>query len=168
MALEDTLIWVNLAVLVLGFVGSWIYLGRRFGSLEENLHQGLQSIAAYMESHGRLLGALSETEVISSQALHQIKEPLLRATIDPINRLLSRISPGNPITMDEVQQLRNYTERVQRGETLTRQEAEDFYRLSKRLAEEDRYRHDIGTFFLIGLAAFVLGLVLGSKRNGKS
>jgi uncharacterized protein (UPF0297 family) len=116
-------------VLLLGFIGSWIYLGRRFGSLEENLYQGLQSIAAYMESHGRLLGALSEAEAISAQVLHQIKEPLLRATIDPINRLLSRISPGNPITTDEVEQLRNYTTRVQRGEILTLQERVSIYGL---------------------------------------
>lgn len=167
MTVESLLVWINLGLLILGLIGGWLYLARRFGALEENFRQGLKSIAAYMESHGRLLGALSEAEVIPAQALHQIKEPLLRATIDPITRLLDRLTPGNPVTADEVQRLRSYTARVQRGETLTLEEAEDFYRLSKKLAEEEPYKRDIGTVFLVGLAAFVLGLILGSRGNGK-
>jgi|GEM_PF-4090858 len=56
MTAEGVLVWINLGLLVLGLIGGWLYLARRFGALEENFRQGLRSIAAYMESHGRLLG----------------------------------------------------------------------------------------------------------------
>jgi len=38
--------------------------------------------------------------------------------------------------------------------------------LAKKVESEDRYKNDTGTVFLVGLAAFVLGLILGSKGNG--
>jgi len=71
------------------------------------------------------------------------------------------------MTAEEVRRLRDYVARTQQGKPLSLEEAQDFYRLSKKLEGEEAYKREVGTILLVGLAAFVLGLLLGSRTNGK-
>lgn len=138
MAIDTLLSWVNLALLVVGFAGGFYYFGRRIGSLQVDVENVLHSIAAYMESHGRLLGTLSDSELIAAADMDRIKEPFLEAARDPINRLLGRMRPSNPITQAEAEKLREYTDKAHFGERFSRGEAEEFYRLAKKVEEEER------------------------------
>jgi hypothetical protein len=54
------------------------------------------------------------------------------------------------------------------GELLTKEEARDFYNISKKIESEDAYKTDVGAILLVGLAAFILGLVIGSSNGAAS
>lgn len=123
MELHDVLAWVNLGLLVVGFITLWIGFGRKIGLLHlEYAHSAIQ-------------------------------------------QLLSRVGGGNPITASELEKIRVYVARAQRGELLTREEAQEFYNLSKKLESEEPYKTDIGAILLVGLAAFILGFVIGSSNG---
>ncbi len=159
---NTALAWINLVLLIVGFVTLWFSFGRKMGLLQADLADGLRSIAALMNSYGILLGALSKKTLTASQ-VQEIQKPYLEHAKEAINQLLNRVKPGNPITASELDRLRAYVTRAQRGEMFNPLEAQEFYDLSKKLESEETYRTDIGAILLVGLAAFILGLVVGSS-----
>lgn len=165
---EKILTWVNLATLVGGFAFLWLKLSAKIGELRTDLVYGLKSIQADRNSYGLLLGVLStKTQIFSSEEMQKIQEPYRQfAQETPIHRLLGRLSSGNPLAAADVERLRGYVGRIQKGEWLDRREAEEFYNLSKKVEAEEPYRMDIGAVLLVGLAAFILGLVIGKQLDG--
>ncbi len=161
---DTVLAWTNLGLLIVGFITLWFSFGRKIGLLQSDLANGLKSIEAHMNSYGILLGALSKKTLTAPQ-VQEIQKPYLEHTKDAIDQLLRRVKPGNPITTAELQRLREYVARAQRGEMLNPPEAQEFYNLSKKLEGEEAYKTDIGAILLVGLAAFVLGLVVGSSNG---
>ncbi len=160
---NTVLAWVNFGLLIVGFITLWFSLGRKIGSLQSDLVNGLKSIVALMNSYGVLLGVLSTKKVFTATEIQEIQKPYLEYAQGAIQQLLSRVKVGNPITASELEKIKVYVARSQRGELLTREEAQEFYNLSKKLESEELYKTDIGAILLVGLAAFLLGLVVGSS-----
>jgi len=168
---EKILTWVNLVTLLAGFAFLWFKLSSKLGELRTDLIYGLKSIQADRNSYGLLLGVLStKTQIFSSKEMQEIQEPYRQfAQETPIDRLLGSLSPGNPIAANEVERLRGYVGRIQKGESLEESEAKEFYQISKKLESEEPYRLEIGAVLLVGLAAFFLGLAMGKHlSNGAS
>jgi len=169
MELNEMLAWVNLALLILGFITLWIGLGRKLGSLQADFANGLRSIQAQMKSYGILLNILSTKKLFTSAEIQEINRPYQEFSHqDAINQLLSRVKTGNPISQDELERLKRYVARTQQGQQLTKEEARDFYNISKKLESEDAYKTDVGAILLVGLAAFILGFVIGSSNGAAS
>ena len=169
MELNEIISWVNLVLLVVGFITLWFGLGRKMGSLQADLANGLRSIQAHMNSYGILLNVLSTKKLFTSAEMQEINKPYQELSHqEAINQLLNRVKPGNPITASELEKIKAYVARTQRGELLTREEAQEFYNLSKKLESEDAYKTDVGAILLVGLAAFILGFVVGSSNGAAS
>lgn len=134
----------------------------------QDLTNGLKSIEAQMNSYGLLLGALSAKKVLTASQIQEIQKHYLEYTRGAINQLLGRVRPGNPITPQELDDLRAYVARTQRGEILNPDEAQKFYNLSKKLESDKPYTTDIGAILLVGLAAFLLSLAIGSSDGAPS
>ncbi len=169
MELNEVLAWVNLGLFVLGFITLWIGIGRKLGSLQADFANGLKSIQAQMNSYGILLNILSTKKLFTSAEIQEINRPYQEFSHqDAINQLLKRVKPGNPISQAELERLKTYVARTQRGELLSKEEAQEFYNLSKKLESEDAYKTDVGAILLVGLAAFILGFVVGSSNGAAS
>jgi hypothetical protein len=169
MGLNEILAWVNLGLLVVGFITLWVGIGRKLGSLQADFANGLKSIQAQMKSYGILLNILSTKKLFTSAEIQEINKPYQEFSHqDAINQLLNRIKAGNPISQDELERLKKYVARTQHGELLTKEEARDFYNISKKIESEDAYKTDVGAILLVGLAAFILGLVIGSSNGAAS
>ncbi len=169
MELNEILTLVNLGLLFLGFITLWVGIGRKLGSLQADLANGLKSIQAQMNSYGILLNILSTKKLFTSAEIQAINRPYQEFSHqDAINQLLSRVKPGNPISQAELERLKTYVARTQQGELLTSEEARDFYNISKKLESEDAYKTDVGAILLVGLAAFILGFVMGSSNGAAS
>ncbi|MCX8103659.1 MAG: hypothetical protein N3E42_04375 [Candidatus Bipolaricaulota bacterium] len=168
MELNNVLAWINLGLLVAGFITLWISFGRKIGLLQSDLANGLKSISALMNSYGLFLGVLSTKKVFTAAEIQEIQKPYLEYAQGAIQQLLGRIGGGNPITASELEKIKTYVARAQRGELLTREEAQEFYNLSKKLGSEEPYKTDIGAIILVGLAAFILGFVVGSSNEAAS
>jgi hypothetical protein len=169
MGLNEILAWVNLGLLVVGFITLWVGIGRKLGSLQADFANGLKSIQAQMKSYGILLNILSTKKLFTSAEIQEINKPYQEFSHqDAINQLLNRIKAGNPISQDELERLKKYVARTQQGELLTKEEARDFYNISKKIESEDAYKTDVGAILLVGLAAFILGLVIGSSNGAAS
>jgi len=160
--------WINLGLLIVGFIALWVGLGRQIGLLQSQLAHGLKSIQAQMNSYGLLLGALSTKKILTASQIQEIQKPYLDYAQGAIQQLLNLIKGGNPITVSELEKIRTYVARAQRGESLTREEAQEFYNLSKKLESEEPYKTDIGAILLVGLAAFILGFAVGSSNGTAS
>ena len=169
MELNEILAWVNLGLFVLGFITLWVGIGRKLGSLQADFANGLKSIQAQMNSYGILLNILSTKKLFTSAEIQEINRPYQEFSHqDAINQLLERVKPGNPIDQAELKRLKEYVARTQQGKLLTEKEARDFYNISKKLESEDAYKTDVGAILLVGLAAFILGLVIGSSNGAAS
>lgn len=81
------------------------------------------------------------------------RERVQRAIVDSG---LSSYLEGNPLTIDEVQRLRKYTQRAQRGGFFPSQEAWDFKSLSERIAYERGGQEWVTE--LLKLALFIFAL----------
>jgi hypothetical protein len=170
MGLNEILAWVNLGLLVVGFITLWVGIGRKLGSLQADFANGLKSIQAQMKSYGILLNKLSTEEIIhiGTKYKRSTKPYQEFSHQHAINQLLNRIKAGNPISQDELERLKKYVARTQQGKLLTEEEARDFYNISKKIESEDAYKSDVGAILLVGLAAFILGLVIGSSNGAAS
>jgi hypothetical protein len=127
MGLNEILAWVNLGLLVVGFITLWVGIGRKLGSLQADFANGLKSIQAQMKSYGILLNILSTKKLFTSAEIQEINKPYQEFSHqDAINQLLNRIKAGNPISQDELERLKKYVARTQQGELLTKEEARDF------------------------------------------
>lgn len=162
--ISSTLSALSLLGVLANFLILLLRISKNLGKIQENFVYVLNSIKGQMGSYGKLISALAKAKVLSSQDVEQIAVPYMNMAQDPINRLLNKIAPtGNPISVADTEKLRDYVGRVQKGQLLNPVEAQEFYNLSKKLEEEESYKMDVGTAFLIGLAAFLLGLAIGSN-----
>lgn len=164
--------WAQLATLITLIAsvasGAW-WLSRKFQRLEQRLER-LEIRVGLLEHRTRGIQAAIRslvTAVASGQhiGLEQAVE-LIRRTLDTpsMGELLSQLSPtGNPLTKEDVQRLRAYVERLKRGETLTLQEAQDFYRLADEVTRA--YPEQEGSWLLLVAAGFLLGVLLGASRK---
>jgi hypothetical protein len=75
MGLNEILAWVNLGLLVVGFITLWVGIGRKLGSLQADFANGLKSIQAQMKSYGILLNILSTKKLFTSAEIQEINKP---------------------------------------------------------------------------------------------
>jgi transposase len=116
MGLNEILAWVNLGLLVVGFITLWVGIGRKLGSLQADFANGLKSIQAQMKSYGILLNILSTKKLFTSAEIQEINKPYQEFSHqDAINQLLNRIKAGNPISQDELERLKKYVARTAGG-----------------------------------------------------
>ncbi|MBI1742932.1 hypothetical protein HYR54_07675 [Candidatus Acetothermia bacterium] len=156
---------LNVFVLIIGFTLFWFKLGSKFEALRSDIVNGVKSVEVFMSSYGVLLGLLAKKRSFSTSEMQAINEPFRESSRDKIRELVNRIKPGNPITAEEVSQLKSYLDRVERGELLDEPEAKEFYRISQKVEKEPQYRTDVGAALLAGLAAFILGLAIGAALS---
>jgi hypothetical protein len=116
MGLNEILAWVNLGLLVVGFITLWVGIGRKLGSLQADFANGLKSIQAQMKCYGILLNILSTKKLFTSAEIQEINKPYQEFSHqDAINQLLNRIKAGNPISQDELERLRSMSLALSRG-----------------------------------------------------
>lgn len=154
-----------LGLIIGGIIGFYKFF-KGIGAIRQDIRYALTSVNAFLNSHGILVHILSSEEkaILSGADVTEMYKPLEKATREPINRLMTKIgteAKNNPLTTEEANRLRDYVRRYQRGETLAPTQVEDFYQLSKALEREEEYRQDIGVTLLVGLAGFLLGLIVG-------
>lgn len=68
----------------------------------------------------------------------------------------------NPLSKNELDTLKKYTNIVQNGGKLTLQQAKEFEAIAQKLANEKP--DDQGAFVLLLLAALMLGMLIGSSK----
>ena len=140
--------------------GKFAAIDLRFSQVEarlSHLESGLRGLSRIIST---LIGILIRTQVVKPEdAAVLIKEsigfgPILGASVE-------RLGPGeNPVTQEEVDRIKRYVRKVQEAQVFTPQEAEDFYRLSRKASEG---RSEEGLWLLEMVAAFVFGYYLARR-----
>lgn len=118
-------------------------------------------IAAFQKTFLALTRSLTQSDVIKKEEHSELLKIFTESLGESYKNAISSLESTNPLSVQEKQQLKNYAEKAKRGERFNRQEAEDFYNLSKKLSEEKGSNE--GVWVLLLLAAFILGLILGSR-----
>lgn len=108
-----------------------------------------------------LITSLTKSEVIKNEDFPELLKVFVDSLGESYKIAMSSLESTNPLSEDEKRRLRKYAERAKKGERFSHSDAEDFYNLSKKLSEEKG--SDAGAWILLLLAAFILGLILGSK-----
>lgn len=156
---------LSAAGIIAGFLLYVFKVSKQMGTLQENIADVLASFRAFQNSVGVVVvKILADKDILTPNEVNKVNEPFRNVAMSPIDRLMGRLgtqATGNPLTADEVQQLRNYVRKYERGELLSPEEAEDFYRLSREIEREEKYRRDAAATLLAGLAGFLLGLIVG-------
>ena len=99
----------------------------------------------------------SRVERLEKAAFIPVRE-ILVSILESVQQRLVSTQRTNPLSQDEVRRLNMYIEKVKRGEKFSREEAEEFERLAKKLRDENP--NDPLCIFLAGLAGFILGLTV--------
>lgn len=143
-------------------IGYAVRLERRFARLEsgmEHLRKGINQVIRQSNTmlglSGTLIGLLAQKEVITKEQFGVILQDFTGIGH------ISEVSP-NPLSRKEVQRLNEYIRKARRGGHFTRAEVEDYNELVERLEEERP--DDPNIWPLVALAAFLLGLYLGTRR----
>lgn len=118
-------------------------------------------VDAFQKIFLALITSLTKSEVIKKEDYPELLKVFTDSLGESYKIAMSSLEGTNPLSEDEKRRLREYAERAKGGERFSHSDAEDFYNLSKKLSEEKG--SDAGAWILLLLAAFILGLILGSK-----
>lgn len=157
------------------FVGVLVYIYKHARTMKgyedklKELGKRLDTLAAVQKSFIdafqkiflALITSLTRSDVIKKEDYSKLLKVFTDSLGESYKIAMPPLEGVNPLSEDEKRRLREYAERARRGERFSRSDAEDFYNLSKKLSEEKG--SDAGVWILLLLAAFILGLILGSK-----
>jgi len=169
--------------IIVTLIGSAWYLRGRLDGLEARLArfedrlnevgQHLRDVAAALHSSVQtsnglfaiIFRSLQRQGALSSEDIDNMVKVLRSAQDDSMKHLIGSLSPkDNPMTPEEIERLRLYLDMTQQGTPFNSEQAQDFYLLSNKVAQERH--HDPGIWPLLALGAFILGLYIGTKRQG--
>ena len=141
----------GIAVIAFGIAYAWFKQSSRIG--------GLAAVCdALFHGYMGILGALQESGTVKPAVL---MKALTDFTQQQTQKTLDNLGGTNPISVDEVARLRSYLERMQKGESLSPEEAEDMQQLSQRVVKEKPDDPGSWMLVLIGVTAAILLGVLG-------
>lgn len=163
----------TLLSLVIGFVGviaAIAVASFRFGRWTHNIDSRLEKFGGRIDNLANRIRALTDVFYMTLADLmgkwpSAKREKLLRTVVnfDVATAGLNSIKvEENPFTASELQRLRWYTEKAQRGEPFLVEEAQDFRQLSERAAREYAGQDWVTELLKIGLfifAVYAIGLL---------
>lgn len=154
--LEDPLITfgltvVGIVVIAFGIAYAWFKQSSRVGRL-------VAVCDALFHGYMGILAALQESGAVEPAVL---MKALTDFTQQQTQKTLEDLGGTNPISVDEVARLRSYLERMQKGESLSPEQAKDMQQLSQRVVKEKPDDPGSWMLVLIGVTAGILLGVLG-------
>jgi len=154
---------VTLATLLIGSAFFWWKLNHRLERVESGLKMLPEIFHGIFSLIGILVNVLHRRKAIDDESFYDIQKHYAQIIEKSLNAVLAREArKGNPLTPEEQQNLRNYIDKIRRGEWLSSAEVDDYNRLVRKLEHE--HPNDPGIWPLIALGAFLLGLYLGSQK----
>jgi hypothetical protein len=115
---------------------------------------------ALLKAFPQVISSLMAGKFMTSEQGSQLIATALETA--SISEILNKIQPTtNPLTQDDLNRLRGYTERLRLGHWLTPEEAQDFYRLSDIITRE--YPSSEGSWLLFLIAGILLGTIIAKK-----
>ena len=157
---DQGLVLVALVVLYLLLHWDITRTRERFSGALREVVGNLQAVFRYQEIQ---LSALTRANLLKPEEQTELIKAIAGAHVGDLDRAL-KIAAGvvNPLTPGDLANLQHYTNMLRQGVPFTPEQAQDFHRLAH-IVQEERSAEP-ATAVLLALAAFVLGVYLGSKK----
>lgn len=174
-------IWQSTVSIIAVIVGAVVWITSRFSKVDRRIHKvdhridavrdGLgeaisvmgNSLSAILNIQETVVTILAKANLIKAEEQIELYKNLASAHVGSIARAVDSIRrAGNPFSPEEVQRLEHYTDKLIRGQRFTSDEVMDFHALAHKLKKERPEQE--GTWYLVALAAFLLGMHAGSKE----
>jgi len=137
-------------------------LDNRLERIELRLAVVESQIRAFLQVFPKVISALVQAHVITVETGMEFVSQALGSA--PITDLLREIKPtGNPLSQGDLDRLRTYLERLQKGQLLTLPEAQDYYQITTVITQEYPANDKSWLLFLIG--GFILGAMFSDIRK---
>ena len=171
--------WAEVAAVasIIGVVvGAALWIQRSLGRVEKKL----DDVDGRLEGIGLRLSTVEFQSRSVLKALPPIISSLITANVmrpdqgtaaiatameaAPISDFLRGVKQTtNPLTQADLDQFRRYAERLKRREPLSREEAQDFYRIADVITHE--YPHQEASWLLLVIGGFLLGMALADTTK---
>lgn len=136
-------------------------IGESKGIHDKLIKSQQAALSAFLEAFASVIATIAKANPSISNDLISIQSKLTSSAINKTLQVLVG-GAGNPISIEEASRLQGYVEKARRNEYFKPDEAQDFYNLSQRVAQERS--QDEGAWGILLLAAFILALYVLAKR----
>ncbi len=170
MSASDLLPWVIglytfLGAAFLVALGGAFWLGRKLTRVEGSMAALGSSAETQIQLIGVVIGALRRQTTLVDADLTEIQRLYMQSSLAVIRQTVeTEEQRHNPLNHDELERLKFYIAKAERGELFTHPEIQEYNQLVAKL-QEDNGRVDPGVVALVGLGALLLGMWLGSRAK---
>ena len=104
-------------------------------------------IDGFLKIFASLTTTLMKSDAVKKEAYPQLMKTFTEALGDSYKSAMPPLESTNPLSVEEKQRLKKYSQKARRGERFSRQEAEDFYNLSKNYQKREGMMQEYGFYF---------------------